>query len=913
MDAADVVAAVAVLACGAAAAALAVFVWTRRQGTAGTSLAVLLSALAVWNLAYGAELLAPDPAWRLRLGDLKYVGIGALTPAWLSFILSWTGRGARVTRRLLTLLAVEPLLLLLVLAVPATHDLVRYLPPDAPDPLSAEVATGPLFWVHLVYTDALLLPATAVFVASLLRRSRAYWLQAAALSAAALVPWVANLLFTLSVGPFGRVDLTPVAFTASGAVLAWGLFQQRLLRLNPLARSLLVDRMLDGVVVLDAYGRVTDANPAARQVLGGAGPLPGRRAADVLPPEVVGGGATGLPLGGRFYDVSDVALPGGPRSPAGRMLVLRDVTEREALERRLRTLLAEQHRVAGQLSSSLRPAALPVVPGLGLAGRFRPAGAGREIGGDFYDVVRVDGEWAFALGDVSGKGARAAATTAQARYTLRTLALAGDQPSTALRRLHALLAGELDDETYLTVVHGRVRVTPAGLCVRLALGGHPQPVVVRACGHTEPVGVPGSAIGLFDDVDVVETDLLLGAGDALVLFTDGVSESRTGGTMYGDGGLTATLARAAVGSASAGQLADAVLAGALSLAGGEAPDDIAVLVLQAAPGAVPPAPRCAAAGRARRCAPVRTPDGARGAACARARGAAPTPRGGLPLRTVRASPAYRPASPTQRRAKPPAQRPYVGEARLPYATSPRTPREAPLRRGSPPPLRNVTPNPPRSALTKGKPASPTQRHPEPPAQSPYEGEARLPYATSPPAPRTAHLRRGSPRSRHPSPAPATQTVASAGTVTTPPATRAPGAVDTSSVPSPTGTCTSSPRVLSTTTSPPARTSASTPSGAGTSRTSRPSRGSSSRRRASNRRYAPSTAGSRSTALAAASGPNGSQGSPAVKPSPAARESHGIGVRQPSRPATVCPLRRQIGSWRRPGGTSVSSSPSSSPW
>ena len=474
MDAADVVAAVAVLACGAAAAALAVFVWTRRQGTAGTSLAVLLSALAVWNLAYGAELLAPDPAWRLRLGDLKYVGIGALTPAWLSFILSWTGRGARVTRRLLTLLAVEPLLLLLVLAVPATHDLVRYLPPDAPDPLSAEVATGPLFWVHLVYTDALLLPATAVFVASLLRRSRAYWLQAAALSAAALVPWVANLLFTLSVGPFGRVDLTPVAFTASGAVLAWGLFQQRLLRLNPLARSLLVDRMLDGVVVLDAYGRVTDANPAARQVLGGAGPLPGRRAGG----RAAAGGAsaaapTGLPLGGRFYDVSDVALPGGPRSPAGRMLVLRDVTEREALERRLRTLLAEQHRVAGQLSSSLRPAALPVVPGLGLAGRFRPAGAGREIGGDFYDVVRVDGEWAFALGDVSGKGARAAATTAQARYTLRTLALAGDQPSTALRRLHALLAGELDDETYLTVVHGRVRVTPAGLCVRPRPGRPP--------------------------------------------------------------------------------------------------------------------------------------------------------------------------------------------------------------------------------------------------------------------------------------------------------------------------------------------------------------------------------------------------------------------------------------------------------
>lgn len=593
MTASGDLAVLGVFACGVVGAGVAALVWSRRQGGAGTALASMLAALAVWNLAYGAELLATDPSWRLAFGDVKYAGICALTPAWLTFILCWTGRSARVTRRLLLALAVEPVVLLLLLAVPATHDLVRYLPRGAADPLSVEVSVGPAFWVHLVYTDLLLVPATGLFVYSLLRRSRAYWLQAVALLVAAVLPWVANLLFTLSVGPFGRIDLTPIVFTGTGAVLAWGLFSQQLLRLNPLARSMLVDRMTDGVVVLDAYGHVTDANPAARTVLECRREddprLLGRLATDVLPREVLAGGGAEviLPVAGapRAYEVTDVALPGRHGEAAGRLLVLRDVTERSRLERRLRELLADQARVAEQLSSSLRPAALPDIPDLQLAACFRPAGGGREIGGDFYDVFAVGTEWAFTLGDVSGKGAKAAATTAHARYTLRTLALAGARPGAALEQLHALVVDELDDETYLTVVHGRLRTWEGGACVVLALGGHPQPLVVRACGAVEPVGVPGSAIGLFDHVEVTEDEVLLGPGDALFLFTDGVSEARSGAALFAEAGLVPALARGAGRNAS--QLAEGLLADVLALPAPEPADDIAVLVLRAAPAVEP--------------------------------------------------------------------------------------------------------------------------------------------------------------------------------------------------------------------------------------------------------------------------------------------------------------------------------------
>jgi len=603
--AAGTTSAVAVLLCGGASAAMAAFVWSRRQGGAGRALALLLVALCVWNVGYGAELLSSDPGRRIAFGDVKYLGIAALLPAWATFILCWTGRSRLVTRRLVLLLALEPVALLVLLLVPRTHDLVRHLPAGAPDPATVPVEGGPLFWAHVVYTEALLLPATALFVYALLRRSRAYWLQAGALALAAVLPWLANLLFNLQVAPFDRLDLTPVLFTGSGAVLAWGLIRQGLLRLEPVARGVVVERMTDGVVVLDAYGHVVDLNPAARALLdpGGSAHLLGRPATDVLPPALTAQDdgefrEVGMQCRGedRSYEVASVPLPGSRAGASGRLLVLRDVTERVRLERRLRELLADQARVAQQLSSSLRPAALPEVPGLDLAACFRPAGSGREIGGDFYDVFPVGDEWVFSLGDVSGKGAQAAALTANARYTLRALAMSGHRPAEALRRLNALLGDQQEEETYLTLVHGRLRTTADGVRATLALGGHPQPLAVRAGGGVEPVGVPGAVIGLLPDVDVTDAEVHLRTGDSLVLFTDGVSEARRSGDglfgesgQDGESGLSTALARLA--GAGARTQAETLLDEVLDLQSQHTTDDIAILVLQAGATAVTGAPR----------------------------------------------------------------------------------------------------------------------------------------------------------------------------------------------------------------------------------------------------------------------------------------------------------------------------------
>jgi PAS domain S-box-containing protein len=240
-------------------------------------------------------------------------------------------------------------------------------------------------------------------------------------------------------------------------------------------------------------------------------------------------------------------------------------------------LYEERAAIADTLQQSLLPSALPRFPSVELAGAYRPAGDGSQVGGDFYDAFPTTGsDSAIVIGDVCGKGARAAVVMALARYTVRAAALTEGKPSAVLTTLNDALLHHGDGDRFCTACYVRVHPRDRGVRVTVASGGHPLPLILRPDGSLATVGRPGSLLGTFHDTSLVDAWADLDPGDALILYTDGVTEERSGAEAFGERRLGEVL-RACAGlpaDAIAKSLIDAVV----SFHPGDPQDDVAIVV-----------------------------------------------------------------------------------------------------------------------------------------------------------------------------------------------------------------------------------------------------------------------------------------------------------------------------------------------
>jgi serine phosphatase RsbU (regulator of sigma subunit) len=229
----------------------------------------------------------------------------------------------------------------------------------------------------------------------------------------------------------------------------------------------------------------------------------------------------------------------------------------------------------------LLPPALPAVRGLDVAARFRPAGTGVELVGDFYDLFKVRGDrWAFMVGDICGKGLEAAKAASLARHTVGAAAMQREDPADVLVLLNeTFLARRGGPDLFLTAVFGTLVPCERDCRVALACAGHPAPIVRRADGSAAMLDVGGPLIGVFPELEITASTARLAPGDALVLYTDGVSEARRNGRLFGDEAILDVIARCEAG-ADAAALARAIEDAALAFCGGTASDDIAILVLR---------------------------------------------------------------------------------------------------------------------------------------------------------------------------------------------------------------------------------------------------------------------------------------------------------------------------------------------
>ena len=272
---------------------------------------------------------------------------------------------------------------------------------------------------------------------------------------------------------------------------------------------------------------------------------------------------------GRLYGESDLELA-------------EDLARRAAMAVDNARLFEERSYVARTLQQSLLPPKLPSLPGIELSSVYRPAGEAFEVGGDFYDVFPCTAHaWAAVIGDVCGKGPDAAAVTGLARHTIRAAAAEENKPSRILQMLNDAVLHQRSDQTFCTVAYVRVKPAPEGAALSVCCAGHPLPMILRADGTVEACGAEGTLLGIFPDPELADLPDVLRPGDALVLYTDGLTDQQGPHGRWGRTGLENVLSKA-VGQNARG--ISSVIERALMNGNGQSlQDDVALLVLRVSP------------------------------------------------------------------------------------------------------------------------------------------------------------------------------------------------------------------------------------------------------------------------------------------------------------------------------------------
>jgi PAS domain S-box-containing protein len=242
-------------------------------------------------------------------------------------------------------------------------------------------------------------------------------------------------------------------------------------------------------------------------------------------------------------------------------------------------LFEERTRLAQTLRESLLPPRLPELTGAEVAARFRPAASSSAVSGDFYDVFEVgDFDWAITIGDVSGRGVEAAATTALARHTIRAVAIHGATPAAALTVLNDALLSQSSDLRICTAVVAVLAIGSAGARLSIASAGHPPPLHLHADGRVEPIVSSGTLLGVVDDPALAEADVNLAVGDSVVFYTDGLISIRPDDRQQGLEELVSVVESCV--DLNAAVTAESIDKALLSAERGDLRDDAAILVLR---------------------------------------------------------------------------------------------------------------------------------------------------------------------------------------------------------------------------------------------------------------------------------------------------------------------------------------------
>ena len=327
---------------------------SRRSAPGGSVFAWLMIAVAIWSGTSALHTLVTDSAARILIAKIQYLGIAPVGVLWLLFASRYARTDWPADRLLRWLVWVIPVITVILVATNERHRLhwASIVPVVTPYGIRLQYTGGPWYWVNAGYTYLLMATATIMVVVGLRRAPPPYRRQTNLILCGAIVPWVGNLLYLTRLVPVAGLDLTPIAFTISGACVTMGLYRYRLFGLVPVAREMVVDSMDDGVLVLDSHRRIVDMNAAAERYTGCSPASFGRPVDEVVAwwTEVVADDihTTEQPAvvrtepGPRYFEVKVSAVRDSQRRFVGWLVVIHDISrrrrgeaERYALDRRM--------------------------------------------------------------------------------------------------------------------------------------------------------------------------------------------------------------------------------------------------------------------------------------------------------------------------------------------------------------------------------------------------------------------------------------------------------------------------------------------------------------------------------------------------------------------------------------------------
>ncbi len=320
-----------------------------------------MAIASFWSFTYLFQLLSvwPSPTFWLKI---KYIGVVTLPAAWLVFSFEYIGKKEWVNKLNASLLSVIPIFNIVLIWTNEIHHFFFteiMFRPHGPFPTKSAIS-GPLFWLHSVYSYILLIGGSLLILWYLAKVGRFYFKRALIIATGVLVPVVGNAVYIAGFIPLNNFDITPLLFPFAIVAFTWALSRQGFMDLLPIAQEVVFNKIKDSIFVLNDENRVLNANESAKDIAGKyfsisePGELIGKKAEEIFSnkPELMNNirekneariGIRTDEDGGRYFDVKIDTIEDTRNQLIGQVLLFRDITELEELKENqfLQTLIQQ--------------------------------------------------------------------------------------------------------------------------------------------------------------------------------------------------------------------------------------------------------------------------------------------------------------------------------------------------------------------------------------------------------------------------------------------------------------------------------------------------------------------------------------------------------------------------------------------